>query len=124
MEHAEQVTGALDRTRVLRVDIREGEEVVILARLMRFELAETRNEARLMQELASRWAGEQGISRVAEVGRRRVGTTAIRLGDDLTGVHLERLLDGRIGPFGLALVPARVHIRPGRAQDEILDPVR
>ena len=76
-----------------------------------------------MEELAARRRGEQRVTGEVELRGDRVGPTAKGVRDHVVHVRVERLLDGGIGPLGLALPPAVVDIRPCLAQQDRLDPV-
>src|SRR5207244_6461891 len=84
MEHTEQVTGTLDRAGVLRVDVREGEEVVVGAGLLGLERPESGDEARLMEELAARRRLEQWITGNLEVRGVDRGRDAERVRHDVS----------------------------------------
>src|SRR5439155_26312678 len=94
MEHAEEVTGALERTGELRVDVGEREEVVVGAGLLALEAAEAGDEAGLVEELAAWGRREQRVAAAAEVlgGIDRLGRI-LDVGDHVGQVGLERRLD-------------------------------
>src|SRR5205823_6597061 len=102
-----QVTGALDGSGVLRVDVREREEVVIGAGLLGLERPETGDEARLVQELAAGRALEQRVTRGLEGGRVDRAGAAEGAGSHVAEC-LPGLLDLRVAELDLAGRPVVV----------------
>ncbi len=122
VEHPEQVAAAGDAARELRVDVGEREEAVVLRLGAGLIREERRDEARLVVQEAAWRLGEHRVGRLAEGGRHDGVRAAVAVGDRITE-RLPGLLDGRVGPLGLAGGPAVVHGRAGLAKDDVLDPV-
>src|SRR5207249_3126493 len=119
--------GCLHGPAVLRVDVREGEEVEVLDWL---EVGvsldeEVGDEAALVVHVATGRAAEQRIAGVAEVsGKHRLAATKdhLLISDDLAPALPGRFDLGR-GPGQAALPPLVVLVRPGLAKHDVFEPV-
>src|SRR5262249_18760781 len=117
----------LGRTRKLRVDVWEDEELEIIPGLDAWRALDEKvgDKAGLVVQEAARWVRKERLARIAKIGRQLRGRATedhLRVGRDLAQ-GLPGALDLWGSPRQLALPPLVVFVGASLAQHNVFEPV-